>query len=377
MVAHGLGLPIEFNSSGGAAEWIMLLPLGNAGVINTVDSRGPYRVSDAAKLAAESLQAAGGRLPIDENHATDLAAPNGGPSPARGWATALEVRPDGIYGKVEWSAPGAMLMSDKAYRFISPAFTADKAGNILGLLRASLTNTPNLRGMAALHAQETHMDLLAQLRKLLGLADDADAGAVVAKVKDACGTSTAMQSIAKAAGLAETAATETVLAAVTALKAAPTAVALASIAKAAGLKEDADVATVTAAVTKLAAGTDAGAVVSLQAELTDVTTKLNAVLATTAKDKAVAFVDGAIKEGRVGVRGLRDHYITQHAIDPARVEKEIGSFPKLGASGALETPPARNKDGGVSLNSEQSDVAKLLGLKPEDVAKTVASETAD
>jgi phage I-like protein len=69
-------------SSEGAPDWIHLLP---AGEIATVDSRGPYKLTNAAALAAASLQAAGGRMPIDENHATDLAAPKGGPSPARGW----------------------------------------------------------------------------------------------------------------------------------------------------------------------------------------------------------------------------------------------------------------------------------------------------
>src|SRR4051812_7575764 len=129
MTARGVGAEIAFNSSGGAAEWIMLLPIGAGGVVATVDGRGPYRVADPPKLAAASLQAHSGRIPIDENHATDLAAPQGRPAPARGWATELQARADGIYGHVEWSASGAALMSDKAYRFISPVLMHDQAGN--------------------------------------------------------------------------------------------------------------------------------------------------------------------------------------------------------------------------------------------------------
>src|SRR5688500_2480820 len=100
MVAHGTGAEIALNASGGAADWIMLLPIGAGGLITTVDKRGPYRVRDATQLVVDSLQAAGGRLPIDENHATDLAAPRGEPAPARGWATELQARQDGIYGRV-------------------------------------------------------------------------------------------------------------------------------------------------------------------------------------------------------------------------------------------------------------------------------------
>jgi phage I-like protein len=350
----------------------MLMPIGAGGIVNTVDGRGPYRVSDPAKLAASSLNAHAGRIPIDENHATDLAAPQGRPAPARGWATALDARTDGIYGKVEWSAPGAALMSEKAYRFISPVIIHDKGGNVLDLPRASLTNTPNLRGMSALHAQEMDdMDLLSQLRAALGLADDADAGAVVAKVKGMCGTDTSMQAIALAAGVAKDAAGDVVLTAVKALK---TGTSLASIAKAAGLKEDSDQAAIVTAVTALAAGVP-DSVKALQAELTTVTTALNALSTSTAKDKATAFVDAAIKDGRVGVKPLRDHYIAMHAVDPARVEKEIGAMPKLGPTGIPETPPA-GKDGKVSLNAEQLHIAQLLGVKPEDYAKTLAAEQA-
>ncbi len=374
MVARGTGAEIAFNAAGQAEEWIMLMPVANSGLVTTVDGRGPYRVADAAKLAVSSLAAHAGRIPIDENHSTDLAAPRGEPAPARGWATELQARADGIYGRVAWSPSGTALMSEKAYRFISPVIIHDQAGNVLDLPRASLTNTPNLRGMAALNAMENEMDLLAQLRALLGLPDTADAGAVVDKVKSMCSAGTSLASIAQACGVAKDAASEAVLAAVNALKAKPTVASLASIAKAAGLKEDADEAAIVTAITSLAAG-QPDTVKALQTELVKVTTQLNAIVTTTAKDKATAFVDQAIRDGRVGVKPLRDHYIAMHAADPARVEKEIGAMPKLGASGALEIPPERT-DGKVALSSEQLAAAKMLGIKPEDYQKTLQSEQA-
>lgn len=56
---------------GAAPERVHLLP---AGEIRTGDGRGRYHIRTAAVLMAASLSA-GDRLPIDEDHATDLAVP--------------------------------------------------------------------------------------------------------------------------------------------------------------------------------------------------------------------------------------------------------------------------------------------------------------
>lgn len=345
----GAGVEIALNAEGAVPEWIMLMPIDAGGLVSTRDGRGPYRVADAAKLAASALSAHNGRIPIDENHSTDLAAPEGRPAPARGWAVATEARPDGIYGKVEWNASGTALMSERAYRFISPVLICDAKNNVLDLPRATLTNIPNLRGMAALNAQQENdnMDLLAQLRAALGLADDADAASVVSKVKSMCGTSAAMQSIAKAAGLDASATSESI---------------------------------VTTVTTLAAAGKQNGAetIAALQSEIKEIGGKLTAALTTNATEKATAFVDNAIREGRMGVKPMRDHYISRHAASSegaAAVEKEIGTFPKLGGNGVvLPVEPPAPKDGKVQLNADQLKTAELLGIKPDDYAKTLASE---
>jgi hypothetical protein len=77
-------------------------------------------------------------------HSTDLAAPSGQPSPAVGWIVELQPRKDGIWGRVEWTEEGAKLISSRAYRGISPALQTDKEDNVVRLLRAALTNAPNL-----------------------------------------------------------------------------------------------------------------------------------------------------------------------------------------------------------------------------------------
>lgn len=193
-------------------------------------------------------------------------------------------------------------------------------------------------------------ELMQQLRDALGLPADADATAIVTACK----------------GAKSSVSTNAILA---------------PIAKAAGLKEDADATAIVGAITTLqsaatARRADTTVVEGLRTELASVTTTLNTLRGDLSKEKATAFVDGAIKAGRVGVKPMRDHYIAMHAADPARVEKEINAMPILGPSGALPTPPVKIEGGEVSLNAEQINAAKLLGIDPKKYAATLAAERA-
>lgn len=329
-------------ADGAVPEWIHLLP---AGELRTVDNRGPFRTEPAAQLILNSIKP-GERLPIDENHATDLAAPKGLPAPARGWIVALEPRPDGIWGKVEWTAAGRNLVRSRAYRGISPVLDHRRSDDVVfALRRASLVNTPNLRGLTTLH-QETSMDLLAKLLAALGLPT--------------------------------TTSEETLVTAVTTLHAqhAAQTTTLQAVAKAAGLDAGAEPAQVTETVTRLfaAAGEDKDQVITtLQSELTATATRLNALEQDGKRAKAEAFVDSAIAGRKVGVKPLRDHYITRHMADPAAVEKELNALPSLGASLTRIDPPP-SQDGKLSLNSEQRQAAKLLGIPEADFLKTIEAE---
>lgn len=131
-----------------APEWVHLLPAGEA---RTHDGRGPYRVRDVPALLATSLPA-GGKLALDENHSTDLAAPKGLPAPARGWIVELQGRTDGIWGRVEWTDEGRALA--RSYRGISPVIVHTTKGDITAILRASLTNTPNIDRLRSMHSEQ-------------------------------------------------------------------------------------------------------------------------------------------------------------------------------------------------------------------------------
>jgi phage I-like protein len=125
-----------------APKWIELLPAGDfAGR----DGRGPFRLSNPAAViaATNGLRMAAG-LPIDYDHATDFAAPSGRPAPAAGWIHGIEARDGALWGSVEWTSHGRAAVVTREYRYISPVFEYSEDGEVQRLLRAALTNNPNL-----------------------------------------------------------------------------------------------------------------------------------------------------------------------------------------------------------------------------------------
>lgn len=334
---------IALADNASAPDWIHLLP---AGQIFTNDGRGPYRVADAVALMANSLSA-GDKLVLDENHATDLAAPQGQEAPARGWIVELQHRQDGVWGKVEWTDAGRQKIEAREYRGVSPVILHRKDGTIDAVLRASLTNKPNFRGLTALHSEES-MDFRAWLIEALGLDSTADDAAIQAALK---------AKLEAKGGDGETALQS----------------ALAPIASALGLATGADAATILVGVQQLRSGdgTDAR-ITALQSELTNVTNQLNTLQSDGKKKAAETFVDGAIAAGRVGVKPLRDDYISMHMENPARTEKQINAMPILKGGVTLTTAPGVDAKAG-ELSEADNSVISLMGLDPEEYKKTLAA----
>lgn len=325
-----------------APEWVHLLP---AGTVRTVDGRGPYQLGDAAPVIAASLQATGGKLPLDECHSIDRAAALGLPAPARGWVVELQGRADGLWGRVEWTETGRQIMADRQYRGLSPAIVHDKLGRITAVLRASLINTPNLVGLTSLHSTETSMDFRAWLIEALGLAadvgDDAITAALKAKLKGA-GDAPALQS------------------------------SLGAIAQAAGLAADADGAAVLAGVQQLAASrADGDAITALQSELATTAQSLNDLLDGNKRRDAEAFVDAAIAEGRVGVKPMRDRYIALHMADPVATVAQVKAIPAVGAGATFHNVQPRDADG---LGEADNQVIALMGLDRTKYAATHSAQ---
>ncbi|UWQ76823.1 phage protease [Leisingera sp. M658] len=332
-------------AAAGAPDWVHLLPT-TSGLVQTNDRRGPYNVTDAEKIIAASF-AGTDKLVIDENHATDLAAPKGLPAPARGWITEMQAREDGIWGRVEWTGTGRALLEDRAFSGLSPVVGLPAPGSreIVAIRRASLVNQPNLLGLTALNQQENEtMTFQETLAKLLGLASDASEDDITKALKALKpGESTALQSqmgeIGVALGCVQGAAAADILAA----------------AKGAGADEGKD-----AQIVALQSSISA-----LEGTVAVLSETVTTAQAATQKTASELVIDQAIREMRVGVQPSRDEYIAMHQENPERTEKLIAGLPKLDATATTILPPD-TKDGVVSLQAEEANVATLLGLSPEE-----------
>lgn len=113
------------------------------------DGRGPYRIADMAALIQASQ--ADGPLIIDECHATDLGAVS---APAFGRIAALFGDESGLWAEVQWNKRGHGALIERDYWGVSPVFEHDASGTVKRLLRASLTNIPNLSLIALNQRQE-------------------------------------------------------------------------------------------------------------------------------------------------------------------------------------------------------------------------------
>lgn len=342
---------LDLPASGEVPKWIHLLPTAQ-GELRTFDGRGPYRLTDAAAVIAASMAADprdGGALLIDENHALELSAPKGLPSPSRGRIVEMQAHDDGIWGRVEWSDSGRALLAERAYRGISPVIIHDAQGTILRIKNAALVNYPNLRGMAALN-QEQSMSLLERLAAKLGLAP--------------------------------TASEEEVLAAIPLDEKEPALQAqMGEIAAALGVAGGDHQAILTAAQAQRS-GTSAE-LTALQAELTEVSGALTSAQAEIAsmrqekqREKAEAFVDRAIAEARPGVKARRDWYIARHMEDTAGTEATILALPSFGPGQRTTPAPQAQAQGNdlTALNAEAQGrtlAARAKVYQSEQAAKGV------
>jgi phage I-like protein len=313
--------------AGAPPEWVHLVP---AGSFTGQDGRGPYRLADPEAVIQASMAA--GKLPIDENHATDLAMKTGQPSPARGWIVGMEMRQDGLWGRVEWTATGAQLMGEQAYRGISPVFEHDKDGVILRVLRAAVTNTPNLPQLAKLNSEQGPSMDLSKLRAALGLPETADEDAILATVT------------AHATAVATHGAQ------------------IAAIAQAAGLDARLPAGEVAVALqTQSAAQVKPETVVALQTELAT-------LKADRAREKAAAFVDGAITGGKP-INPTRDFWIARHIANPAETEATINALPSIHASGGTTVVRHDAQDGDPDgLDDTERMTCQRMGLDPKKFA---------
>ena len=323
-------------------EWIQLF---RPGVNKGYDGRGPYIVEEAEKIIAASLRESVD-LMIDRDHQLDLLPP-GTPVRAAGWIKELQARADGIWARVEWTDAAKAELAAKEYRYISPVFMFDKeTSRVTQILRASLTNNPNLELKAVASAQlddpqpqqETkNMDEnLTAIAALLGMSGEEDGAKILEAVKK---MKEKLDELYNTTG-------ETASSTVTAI--------LAAAVKKAG-----------------AAQPDPSKFVPI-AQFDEMKTQLASIQKTIATDKALAAVDEAVTAGKV--TPAQKEWATGYATkDPEGFAKYIAGAPVIASQEevAAGDPPA-GKDGS-KLDRQQKTLCTALGLKEEDFAKQNAA----
>jgi phage I-like protein len=276
-------------------------------------------------------------LPIDENHATDLAAPKGGAAPAFGWMKNLCADASGaICADVEWTERGREALAKKEYRFISPVFLFNEKSEINCILRAALTNSPNLL-LPALNSEQSSYE-------------GPEKNIIKESFMD-------LKALCAALGLPETATEAEALAAVKSLNASKAA---------ASAQTD----TSRVDLTAYAPRADLNAMETRALAAEKQLAELNAAQL---KKNAEAAVDEAIKNRKIAPAS-RAEYLAL-----CSTQAGLESFKKIAAASpaiiSAETqapesaPPAAGS--GTALNAEDVSVRKALGYSEEEIKKSI------
>jgi phage I-like protein len=313
--------------SGALPASIELIPAGT--LIHGRDGR-KWKNANPQTVVLNSM-ARLSKLVIDENHATDLSAPKGGASPAMGWMTNLRSGEGGsIWADVEWTKRGGEAVLNKEYSFISPVFLHDDQGEITVVLRAALTNSPNLN-LPALNSERLENNNFKE------------------KAMD--------KELLAALGLPETATGAEALAAIKALNAA----------RPGEAQTQTDTSKVDLAAYAPKADFNAMETRDLAAEK-----QLAELNAAGLKEEAEAAVDGAIKNRKIAPASRAEYLAlcaTREGLETFKkiavaTPEIIGMEPQAPEG----TPPAEGGVG-VALNAEEAELAKALGYTAEEYQK--------
>ena len=304
---------------GSPPEWVRLMPLGK---MQAVDGRAWTLAAADAEAVIEASRAIGIDLVIDLDHATDQ---KGAAAPAAGWIKELAVRDGHIAGRVEWTELGRAKLTSREYRYLSPAFLAP-LGKVTRILRASLVNAPALPQLGALAAAQP------------GVSDVTD-----------------LTVIAKAAGLAETAAATDVAARVSALQAEA-----GSVRQALALAADAATDAVVAAIARRPSAEDHAQLAS----------RLSALETQDKARRVSAAVDAAMQAGKLAP--AQKTWATQYA------SADLAGFEAYAAAAPVIVAPGKRADLGKSpgkgdaLDDVEQQVCSAFGLQPSAFVKARA-----
>jgi phage I-like protein len=317
MESGSLFLPLE-NKQGEIPKRIQLLPPGP----NIEGRDGRKWIMPDSKAVAAASNAYLPNHSIDENHAVDHKAPRGESSPAFGWFSNIAAEVNGsVWADVEWTKKGAEAVANLEYRYLSPVILHNEKGEVVSVLRAALSNSPNL-----------------DIKSL----NNETPPAGPAKENS-------MQKILAALGLPGTATEEEAAAAIAGLKT--------SLNSAKALTVD------------LAAYAPRADLVAMEARAAAAEKQLEDLNAAKFKTEIEGVIDQAVKDRKIAPAS-RDQYLSLCST-PEQLEslkKAFAAGPAIigeGTQAPAGTPPGS----GTALNAEESALAAAAGYTPEEWKK--------
>lgn len=351
-LAHAQVAELLALSDGGqktAPEWFRLLPLGRVH-----SSKGEFVVDAAAvdqvRLAFAALER---DLVIDYEHQTlggEWASPDG-KAPAAGWVHEIALRDDGLWVRASWTDKAKAAIEAREYRYLSPV-TLIRDGRLTRLHSVALTNDPAITGMDPLvnsgrspEAGQKEGEAMEELKKLLGLADQASDADVKASVEGLLALKAGMREVLGAGEQDD-------------LKA--------KVAEVVGLKD--------AAVEALALKADATAT-DLRAQVLALKNpdarvpreEFEALKAKLADREASDLVELALKDGKI-TPASREWAMGLAKKDAESFKAFTASAPKIVTEGRIAAQTG-GAAGGHGLTDGELLACKALGLTPEQFRK--------
>lgn len=178
-------------AEGADTSEIQVIPTGT---FKLRDARGAFTLANPDGFIAKTMEYAaavsGGEILIDFDHGAERKGVDAKRTAAAGWITGLRHDAEGsrIMATVRWTPAGIEALQGRVYRFISPVMAHDEGKNVLGIVRAGLTNVPAIGGMKTVAASTEDITMNELLRKLaakLGLKDETDEAVITAAALDA------------------------------------------------------------------------------------------------------------------------------------------------------------------------------------------------
>jgi phage I-like protein len=173
----------QLPADGSIPEWVMLVPAGRF-----IGRDGRWWINDQPDQVIANIKTVGRDVALDVNHASEIKAPQGEESPARGWfpMDSFENRNGEIWARLELNAAGRAAVEGREYRYLSPAIVFDPQTNrVISIKSVALTNQHNLDLPALNHDQSrTHQetDMLKAIAVKLGLNADASESEIIAAI---------------------------------------------------------------------------------------------------------------------------------------------------------------------------------------------------